>query len=102
MKYFFLADGWVIGRIWEVGGQWRGQGRARQKVQALALGIQQTDAEVLWLYATAEDVLMVEVKPSDAIASGSLGQVILKRLIDADTAIARLAKASNLVHRDCP
>lgn len=100
MKYFFLSQGWVTGRVWEKGGQWCGQGRPHQKIQALALGIQPSDTEILWLYATADNVLMVEVKPSDAGNRSSLGQVILKRLINADTAIARLTQAATLVHRD--
>lgn len=53
--------------------------------------------EKLWLYQVEEAVIMVEVKPP-AIAQAnpttySIGQVVLKRLIDAEQAIERLSTA---------
>ena len=30
MKYFFLSDGWIVGRVWGVGGLWTDAGWRRQ------------------------------------------------------------------------
>ncbi|NEO87027.1 MAG: hypothetical protein F6J87_22625 [Spirulina sp. SIO3F2] len=93
MKYFFLSDGWQIGRVWEQGGK---DYRRRHKIQRLNLGVQEGQ-EVLWLYAVEDNVLMLEVTPGETAAPQSLGQVILKRLIDAEAVIARLNDAETLI-----
>ncbi len=93
MKYFFLSDGWIIGRVWELGGLWNeGAWRRRPQIQQLELCIWE-NGEKLWLYRVEEAVLMLEVRPGDAIAENptkNIGQVVLKRLITADQAIDRL------------
>lgn len=51
------------------------------------------NGEKLWLYRVEDAVLMLEVKPGEAladIANKTIGQVVLKRLITADQAIDRL------------
>jgi hypothetical protein len=93
VKYFFLADGWTIGRVWELGGLWNEAAWRRKpwiERTALAMNEQQ---QRLWLYRVEESVLMVEVKPSEAVANAThvIGQVVLKRLMTADQAIDLLA-----------
>jgi hypothetical protein len=90
VKYFFLSDGWSIGRVWEFGGLWNELAwRRPPQIRQLKLSIWE-QGERLWLYQVEDDVLMVEVKPPADQAS-SIGQVVLKRLITADQAIERLA-----------
>lgn len=91
MKYFFLSDGWAIGRIWELGGLWNEIAwRRKPEVEQTALYIWEND-EKLWLYRVEDAILMVEVKPSLEVAATMsnpvIGQVVLKRLITADQAI---------------
>ena len=88
MKYFFLSDGWSYGRVWEFGGLWdRGSWGRKPKIQRLNCGILQ-QAETLWLHAVEDAVLMVEVRPIQAQeSSSSIGQVVLKRLINAEQVI---------------
>lgn len=89
MKYFFLSDGWVTGRVWEFGGLWNELGWQRKPhMRRLNLSIQE-QGETLWLYQVEETVLMVEVKP-EGVTSEPIGQVVLKRLITAEQVIDRL------------
>lgn len=100
MKYFFLSDGWTIGRVWELGGLWNENSwRRKPKIEQMNLAILE-QGEKLWLYQVEDAVLMVEVKPLDDSSSASnqvIGQVVLKRLISAEEAIALLSKAFSLV-----
>ncbi len=92
MKYFFLSDGWIIGRIWELGGLWNENiWRRKPEITRLSLRIIEQN-EKLWLYQVEDAVLMVEVKPTSSSQS-TIGQVVLKRLISADQAIERLTTA---------
>ncbi|MBE9013820.1 hypothetical protein IQ250_26895 [Pseudanabaenaceae cyanobacterium LEGE 13415] len=87
MKYFFLSDGWCVGRVWEVGGLWNEIAwRRKPRIEQLDLSVWE-NGEKLWLYRVEDEVLMVEVKPSPSVESGAIGQVVLKRLITADQAI---------------
>lgn len=89
MKYFFLSDGWVTGRVWEFGGLWNELGWQRKPhIRRLNLSIQE-QGETLWLYQVEETVLMIEVKP-EGVTSEPIGQVVLKRLITAEQVIERL------------
>lgn len=93
MKYFFLSDGWVTGRVWEFGGLWNELGWQRKPhMRRLNLSIQE-QGETLWLYQVEETVLMVEVRP-EGVTSEPIGQVVLKRLITADQVIERLCAAA--------
>ncbi|MFQ4139678.1 hypothetical protein PGN35_025540 [Nodosilinea sp. PGN35] len=93
MKYFFLSDGWVTGRVWEFGGLWNELGWQRKPhIRRLNLSIQE-QGETLWLYQVEETVLMVEVKP-EGTAREPIGQVVLKRLITAEQVIERLCAAA--------
>ena len=98
-KYFFLSDGWTVGRVWEFGGLWNiNAWRRPPEIQQMNLCILE-QGEKLWLYRVEEAVLMVEVKPTpDASAESAktIGQVVLKRLITADQAIERLASPQTL------
>ncbi|MBW4440643.1 MAG: hypothetical protein KME10_05270 [Plectolyngbya sp. WJT66-NPBG17] len=87
MKYFFLSDGWCVGRVWELGGLWNEVAwRRKPQIEQLDLSIWE-NGEKLWLYRVEDEVLMVEVRPTPAVESGAIGQVVLKRLITADQAI---------------
>ena len=96
MKYFFLSDGWIVGRVWEFGGLWNiNAWRREPEIQKMNLCILE-QGEKLWLYRVEEDVLMVEVKPGPDVSTESaksIGQVVLKRLITAEQALERLGAA---------
>jgi len=97
VKYFFLSDGWTVGRVWEFGGLWNENSwRRKPEIQQTNLCIFE-QGEKLWLYRVEEAVLMVEVRPLDDASSDSasknIGQVVLKRLISAEDAIERLNTA---------
>jgi len=94
VKYFFLSDGWEIGRVWELGGLWDERAwRRKPQIHQLDLCIWE-NGEKLWLYRVEAAVLMVEVKPGEKVvdtAKKNIGQVVLKRLITADQAIDLLS-----------
>lgn len=92
MKYFFLTDGWVVGRVWEVGGLWNELSwRRRPQIERTTVCMWE-NGEKLWLYRVEDAVLMVEVKPKSETEMAAIGQVVLKRLITADQAIDILSK----------
>lgn len=97
-RYFFLSEGWIVGRVWEFGGLWNeGTWRRKPKIQQLNLGLVE-QGETLWLYAAEEAVLMLEVCPESSHPSApTIGQVMLKRLIDAEQVIHRLASAEGVL-----
>ncbi len=89
-KYFFLSDGWTVGRVWELGGLWNETAwRRKPQIQQLNLRIREAD-EQLWLYQVEDAILMVEVKPGETISADAIGQVVLKRLMDAEKVIELL------------
>lgn len=97
MKYFFLSDGWTVGRVWELGGLWNENAwRRKPQIQQMDLCIWE-NGEKLWLYRVEAAVLMLEVKPGAAIAEAAtnknIGQVVLKRLMTADQAIDLLCSS---------
>lgn len=97
MKYFFLSEGWTVGRVWEFGGLWN-EAAWRRKPEIRQTNLCMIEnGEKLWLYRVEEAVLMVEVSPinpeSNKPETRAIGQVVLKRLIDGDQAIEILAKA---------
>lgn len=99
MKYFFLAEGWTVGRIWELGGLWNEVAWRRPPyIERMNLFMQEQEQEKLWLYAVEDAVLMVEVKPDTTHASGNanrtIGQVVLKRLISAEQALELMCSSS--------
>jgi len=97
VKYFFLSDGWTIGRVWELGGLWNENAwRRKPQIQQMDLCIWE-NGEKLWLYRVESAVLMLEVKPGAEIVAAStktIGQVVLKRLITADQAIDLLCSTN--------
>lgn len=99
MKYFFLSDGWIIGRVWELGGIWNESAwRRRPQINQMTLCIWE-NGERLWLYGVEDAVLMVEVKPGEGVEvdpmTQSIGQVVLKRLMTAEQVIERLCLAAD-------
>lgn len=103
MKYFFLSDGWLIGRVWELGGLWNELAwRRKPEIQRLNLCMVEAE-EKLWLYRVEDAVLMVEVKPGESITSDvadAFGQVVLKRLITAEQAIDLLCGSETILHQE--
>jgi hypothetical protein len=93
VKYFFLSEGWSVGRVWEFGGLWNeGIWRRKPVINRVNLHIAEND-EKLWLYEVEDEVIMLEVKPAiESAASNNIGQVVLKRLITAEQVIERLCK----------
>lgn len=100
MKYFFLSNGWIFQRVWENSGLWdENLWRRKPEIKRLNLGIQEQN-EILWLYQVEDAVLMLEVKATtDALnPTGTIAQVILKRLLSADQAIEVLAKSEKILN----
>ncbi|HEY9817513.1 MAG TPA: hypothetical protein V6D20_17170 [Candidatus Obscuribacterales bacterium] len=93
MKYFFLSDGWVIGRVWGIGGLWDELAwRRNPEIHRMNLYLVE-QGETLWLYRVEDAVVMVEVKPGALNSPGAIGQVVLKRLITAEQVLERLCSA---------
>ncbi|MCJ8278410.1 MAG: hypothetical protein MJK14_00255 [Rivularia sp. ALOHA_DT_140] len=98
MKYFFLSDGWKVGRVWAFDGLWQVNAWRRQpEIQRLNLCLVE-DSEVMWLYQVEDAIVTVEVEPVLSVPRDtppqSIGQVVLKRLISAEEVIERLGNAS--------
>ena len=99
MKYFFLTDGWIVGRVWGVGGLWDQATRRRAPdIEKMNFCLwDQHQQERMWLYRVEDEVLMLEVKPISAPQQGqsqsNIGQVMLTRLITADQVLERLGTA---------
>jgi hypothetical protein len=97
VKYFFLAEGWTYGRVWEFGGLWNYHSwRRSPEITKLDCAILQ-QAESLWLYQVEEAVITIEVYPESSEAKSNIGQVVLKRLITAEQAIEILHQAEKLM-----
>ena len=95
VKYFFLSDSWITGRVWEFGGLWNESAWHRLPyLQQQSLCIQE-NGETLRLYQVEEAVLMVEVVPKAATHS-MIGQVVLKRLLSAEQVIERLCQEETI------
>lgn len=94
MKYFFLSDGWKVGRVWGVGGEWTyAAWRRHPDIVQLDLCVWDHQ-EKMWLYRVEDAVLMVEVKPTAPAdpndPAKNIGNVVLTRLIDAEQVLERL------------
>jgi hypothetical protein len=99
VKYFFLSEGWSVGRVWACDGLWQITAWRRQPdIQRLNICLVEKN-ELLWLYRVEDAVLNVEVKPiTPAIANHTIGQVVLKRLMSAEQVIERLGTAETKCH----
>ncbi len=100
MKYFFLSDGWTVGRVWQFGGLWNELAwRRGPEIHKTSLGIVEQN-EKLWLYQVEDTIIMVEVKPPSSGQANSpgqsIGQVVLKRLMSAEQVIERLSSAATI------
>ena len=98
MKYFFLSDGWKVGRVWAFDGLWQvSVWRRHPKIERLNLCLVE-DSELMWLYQVEDAIVTVEVEPvlsvPRQVPPQSIGQVVLKRLISAEQVIERLGNAS--------
>ena len=97
MKYFFLTEGWQIGRVWEFGGLWDDAAwRRSPRIQRTNIAIGHKD-ETLWLYQVEDPILMLEVSPDpNSDNKTNIGQVMIKRLMTPEEAIAQLNQANDL------
>jgi hypothetical protein len=102
VKYFFLAEGWQIGRVWASEGLWQEMAwRRLPDIQRLDICLK-SQQEIWWLYRVEAAVLTVEVKRD--LASGEpanklgIGQVVLKRLMSAEQVLERLSTAEAICH----
>ncbi|MBF2065110.1 MAG: hypothetical protein IGS39_11915 [Calothrix sp. C42_A2020_038] len=92
MKYFFLSDGWIVGRVWGLDGLWQfAAWRRAPQIERMNICLVEKN-EILWLYSVENAVLTVEVKPTQP-ANQNIGQVIIKRLITAEQVLERLGNA---------
>jgi hypothetical protein len=92
VKYFFLTEGWVTARVWSTDGLWlEAEWRRKPLIEALSIAIEE-NGERLLLYRVEPAVLMIEVKPDPRNDRPGIGQVVLKRLMEADQVIDRLAQ----------
>ena len=99
MKYFFLSEGWEVGRVWEFGGLWNEVSwRRKPQIERLNIAIVE-QGESLWLYQVEDAVLMVEVKPTTQETGLTIGQVVLKRLITAEKAMLQLSEADAIANK---
>jgi hypothetical protein len=99
VKYFFLSEGWIVGRVWQFGGLWdEVSWRRKPQIEQMSLSIWER-GERLWLYRVEAAVLMVEVKPTssvpDAQETNTIGQVVLKRLISGDQVLDLLCTSEH-------
>ena len=97
MKYFFLTEGWTVGRVWASEGLWSETAwRRLPDIQRLNICLVEAN-EKLWLYRVEDTVLTVEVRPissnQDNAPNQAIGQVVLKRLIGAEQVLERLGAA---------
>jgi hypothetical protein len=97
MKYFFLSEGWTVGRVWAADGLWQiAAWRRPPEIQQLDICLVE-QSEVLWLYRVETSIVMVEVKPMQdkhtPTLNQTIGQVILRRLMSAEQVIEHLGKA---------
>lgn len=90
MKYFFLTDGWQIGRVWEPQGLWNEQAWRRSPIITQTCLYILEGTEKLWLYQVEEIIVMVEVKPRHPPPDSTIGQVVLKRLMSAEDVLTYL------------
>ncbi|AKG22579.1 hypothetical protein [Calothrix sp. 336/3] len=93
-KYFFLSEGWSVGRIWSIDGLWQVTAWRRQpEIEKMNICLIEK-GEVMWLYRVEEGIIMLEVKPTATEAlNKTIGQVILRRLLTAEQVIEHLGSA---------
>lgn len=93
MKYFFLTEGWTVARVWGIGGLWNALAWRRQPdIKRMNLAIVEK-GEKMWLYRVEDSVLMLEVKPLPELVpkDRTIGQVLIKRLMNSEQVIDRLS-----------
>ncbi|MBF2004377.1 hypothetical protein ACF3DV_08080 [Chlorogloeopsis fritschii PCC 9212] len=102
MKYFFLSEGWTVGRVWASDGLWQITAWRRQPdIQQMNICLVEK-GELFWLFRVEDAVITVEVKPITSVptvTSGQgIGKVMLRRLMSAEQVIERLGTASARCH----
>ncbi|MBD2138196.1 hypothetical protein H6F32_11480 [Anabaena sp. FACHB-1237] len=99
MKYFFLAEGWKIGRVWASDGLWQMTAWRRQpEIKQLNVCLMENE-DLLWLYSVEADIVTIEVKPvTPELVPDAIGKVVLKRLMSAEQVIEKLATAQAKCH----
>ncbi len=98
VKYFFLSEGWTVGRVWASDGLWQITAWRRQPdIQQMNICLVEK-GELMWLYRVEDAVITVEVKPLAPLqtvnSNQGIGQVILRRLMSAEQVLERLGSAA--------
>jgi hypothetical protein len=98
VKYFFLSEGWTVGRVWASDGLWQITAWRRQPdIQQMNICLVEK-GELMWLYRVEDAVITVEVKPLAPLqtvnSNQGIGQVILRRLMTAEQVLERLGSAA--------
>jgi hypothetical protein len=104
VKYFFLTEGWTVGRVWGMEGLWNAVAWRREpEIEKINFCILENN-EKLWLYRVEDAVIMVEVKPITPGSSGAsaIGQVVLRRLMSAEQVLDRLSTSEASCHINRP
>ena len=97
MKYFFLSEGWTVGRVWASDGLWQVTAWRRQPdIQRVNISLVEKN-EVFWLYRVEDVILTVEVKPLTQLETETsikgIGKVVIKRLMTSEQVLERLGSA---------
>jgi hypothetical protein len=98
VKYFFLTEGWTVGRVWGVEGLWNELAwRRAPQIERMNLCLLES-SEKLWLYRVEDPVIMVEVKPLPEanLPPSTIGQVFIRRLMSGDQVLARLCDSQTV------
>lgn len=96
VKYFFLSEGWTVGRVWASDGLWQAAAWRREpNIQKMNFCLVEKD-EMLYLYQVEDAILTIEVKPIDSLQVANhktIGQVVIKRLMSAEQILERLGNS---------
>ena len=85
-----------MARVWGPQGLWNVAAWRRQpQIERMELCIVEK-GERLWLHRAEDAVLMLEVKAESSDAGSGIGQVVLKRLMDAEAVLLRLCTPAAL------
>ncbi|HBC43243.1 MAG TPA: hypothetical protein DCZ88_15510 [Pseudanabaena sp.] len=103
MKYFFLAQGWRVRRVWDVSGLWNEMAWRRRPI-IIPVGVYLVDdREEMVLFKVEESIQAIEAIPEDVsnnrdqIMSNSndgskvaIAQVRISRLLSAEQVLERI------------
>lgn len=101
MKYFFLAQGWRVRRVWDVSGLWNEMSWRRRPI-IIPIGVYLVDGrEEMVLFKVEESIQAVEAIPEDLSnnrdrtvsndgSKVAIAQVRISRLLSAEQVLERI------------